>query len=93
MLYIFNKTDQEAVRQFAVISADDDEKSVLFISDAVFLASSARLECFDDLEVDSFYAAKDAVEARAIELSDDVEVVDYKDMVGLLDDYDKIITL
>lgn len=91
MLYIFNKTDQEAIRQFAVLSADDDEKSVLLVSDAVFLAS--RLDCFDDLDVESFYAAKDAIEARSITVSDDVEIVDYKDMAGLLDDYDKIITL
>ena len=93
MLYIFNKTDQEAVNQFAIISADDDEKSVLFISDAVFLASTARLELFQSMDVDSFYAAKDAVEARMVEIDDDVEVVDYKGMAGLLDDYDTIITL
>lgn len=93
MLYILNKTSTEAIEQFSVICAGDDDASVLFIGDAVFLATEANLKRFASLKIDSFYAAKDAVEARAMETDADVELVDYDDMAGLLEDFDKIITL
>lgn len=93
MLYILNKTDEESLRQLAVIGADDDEKSVLFISDAVFRASEANIARFADLDVEKFYAAKDAVEARTMQVAGSVELVDYDDMAELLEDHDKIVTL
>ena len=93
MLYILNKPGQESLRQLAVIGADDDEKAVLLISDGVFLAAGALFKRFAEMEVEDVYAAEDAVEARNIEISDDVEVMDYNDMAALLEEHDKIITL
>ncbi len=93
MLYILNKTSNEAIRQMAVIGSGDDEKAVLLISDAVFLSTEANLKRFADLDVEEFYAAKDAVEARVLEPGDDVEVVDYAGMAELLADYDKVVVL
>lgn len=93
MLYILNKPTQESLRQLAVIGAGDDEKAVLLISDAVFLALPAGLARFAGLEVESFYAAKDAVSARVLEPDDEVELLDYDGMARLLEDYDNIVTL
>lgn len=93
MLYILNKPGEDALRQMAVIGADDDEKAVLLVSDAVFLGTEGNLKRFADMDVEDFYASKDSVEARDIELSDDVELVDYDDMAELMEDHDKIVTL
>lgn len=93
MLYILNKPSDESVRQFAMLSAEDDEKVVLFVTDGVFFSSEAGLQRFADMDVDSFYAAKDAVEARELEPGDDVEVVDYDEMAGLLEDFETVIML
>lgn len=93
MLYILNKPGLESLRQLAIIGADDGEKAVLLISDGVFLASETQVERFGDMGVEDVYAAEDAVEARDIELSSGVEVVDYDDMAGLLEDHDKVVVL
>ena len=93
MLYILNKTSDASIKELAIISSGDDEKLVLFYSEAVFLATEANLKRFADIGVDTFYAAKDAVEMRAMEVADGVEVVDYDDIAGLFEDADKIITL
>lgn len=93
MLYILNKPAQESVRQLSIIGADDDEKAVLLVSDGVFLAVDEAYELFSEMGVDDVYAAEDAVEARTLDVSSDVEVVDYDDMAGLLEEHDKIIVL
>lgn len=93
MLYILNKPGLEALRQLAVIGADDDEKAVLLISDGVFLGNETQLERFESMGVDDVYAAEDAVAARGFELAPDVEVVDYDDMAGLFEEHDKIVML
>lgn len=93
MLYIFNKPSEESIKQFAMLSAEDDEKTVLFVTDGVFLANETNLKRFSDMDVDDFYAAKDAVEAREMEPDSDVEVIDYDKIAGLLEDFETIITL
>lgn len=93
MLYILNKTSEESIKQMAVIGADDDEKNVLLVTDAVFLATEKNLKRFDGLNVENFYAAEDAVEARIMEAAEGVEIVDYDDMAELLEDAEKIIVL
>lgn len=93
MLYIMNKSSEESLRQLAVIAADDDEAAVLLVSDAVFLGTTHNLRRFADMDIEAFHAAQDAAEARAIELDDDVEVLDYNGMAALVEDYDKVITL
>lgn len=93
MLYILNKSARESLRQLSTIGANDDEKAVLLVSDGVFLAMDGAFERFEELGVDDVFAAEDALEARAIEAASDVEVVDYDDMAGLLEEHDKIITL
>jgi sulfur relay protein TusB/DsrH len=93
MLYILNKTSEESLKQLAVISGADDDKSVLFVTDAVFWATEANLKRFASLKVENFYAAKDAVEARVMQAADAVELVDYEDMAELLEDADKVVVL
>lgn len=93
MLYILNKPSGESIRQLAVIGADDDEKSVLFIADAVFLATEGAIRQFEGLGVDSFYAAEDAVEARVVRPDARVELADYDDMAELLEEADKTVML
>ena len=93
MLYILNKTSEESIRQLAIIGAADGGKSVLFVTDAVFLATEANLKRFESLKVEKFYAAKDAVEARVMQAADGVELVDYDDMAELLEDADKVVVL
>lgn len=93
MLYILNKPGLESLRQLAALGADDDEKAVLLVSDGVFLGSAAQVKRLAELGAEDIYAAEDAVEARAIEVDSAVEVVDYDDMAGLLEEHDKIVTL
>ncbi len=93
MLYILNKPGEESIKQLAMVGSGDDEKALLLVTDAVFMATEANLKRFEGLDIDDFYAAKDAVEARVLEVSDDVEVVDYADMADLLADYDKVVIL
>lgn len=93
MLYILNKPGQEAMRQLAVIGGVDDEKAVLLISDGVFLAVDGPYDRFAELGVDEVFAAEDALAARDIAISSEVEVVDYDDMAGLLEEHDKIVVL
>ena len=93
MLYILNKTGAESIKQLAVISADDSGKSVLFVTDGVFWATEANLKRFANLKVESYYAAKDAVEARVVKVAGEVELVDYDEMAELLEDADKVVVL
>lgn len=93
MLYILNKPNEESIRQLAMIGAEDDEKNILFVSDGVFLSSQTNLERFADMDVENFYAARDAVEARLLEPGDDVETMDYEEMAELLEDFETIIML
>lgn len=93
MLYILNKTSEESIKQLDIIGANDDEKSILFVTDAVFLATEHNLKRFDGMNVENFYAAEDAVEARVMEAASEVELVDYDDMAELLEDADKVVVL
>ncbi len=93
MLYILNKTSEEALKQLKIIGADDDAKDVLLVTDAVFLATEANLKRFEGMEVENFYAAEDAVEARVMTAAGNVKIVDYDDMAEMLEDADKIIVL
>ena len=93
MLYILNKACASSLAQLAAIGAGDDEAWVLLVSDAVFLGTDAGLKRFADLDVESFYAARDAVEAREVALSAEVELLDYDAMAELLEDADKVIML
>ena len=93
MLYILNKACASSLAQLEVIGAGDDEAWVLLVSDAVFLGTDAGLKRFADLDVESFYAARDAVETRRVTLSEEVELLDYDGMAELLEDADKIIML
>ena len=93
MLYILNKPCEESLRQLRVIASKDDEAAVLFTGDAVFLASSENLRRFSGMDIDSFNADKEAVEARILEPDDDVELLDFAGMAALVEDYDHVITL
>jgi sulfur relay protein TusB/DsrH len=93
MLYILNKTSEEAIQQLKIIGAEDNGKDVLLVTDAVFLATEANIKRFEGLDVEHFYAAEDAVEARVITPASNVKIVDYDDMAELLEDAEKIIVL
>jgi len=93
MLYILNKPCEESLRQLGVIAARDDEAAVLLTGDAVFLASSENLRRFSDMDIESFNADKEAVEARILEPDDDVELLDFSEMAALIEDFDHVVTL
>lgn len=93
MLYILNKPCASSLAQLTAVGAGDSEAWVLLISDAVFLGTNAGLKRFADLDVEDFYAAADAVNARNVALSGEVELLDYDGMAELLEDADKIIML
>lgn len=93
MLYILNKSSTAAFEQLAVIGTDDTDKIILFVLDAVFLTSEEHIKHLRTLNIDAFYADKEALEARIVGVADDVILVDYDEMTELLEDADKIITL
>lgn len=93
MLYILNKPGLESLRQLALIGSADDEKAVLLVSDAVFLAGAAQVKRLAELGAEDIYAAEDALKARAVKADPSVEIADYGDMAALLEEHDKIVTL
>ena len=93
MLYILNKTTQESVKQLGVLSASDDEKVLLLISDGVFLANEAQIARFDAMGIEEVFAAEDSVKARDFAIAPAVEVVDFDEMAGLFEEHDKVVML
>ncbi len=83
MLFFVNKPEEKVLERIALVGGDED-KALLLVGDAVVLGTAHWEEKFEDMDVEDIYVAKDAVEARNIELSDNCEVVDYAKMVDLL---------
>ncbi|NJB66490.1 tRNA 2-thiouridine synthesizing protein B [Desulfobaculum xiamenense] len=78
-----NKPDVKMLDRVRMIGGDE-EKLLLLVGDAVTFATPFFEERLEELDVDEVFAAKDAVEARNLELSDECSVVDYDEMVDLL---------
>ncbi|GKT22581.1 Sulphur relay, TusB/DsrH like protein [Aduncisulcus paluster] len=83
MLFFVNKPEEKVLERIAFVGGDED-KALLLVGDAVVLGTAHWEEKFEDMDVEDIYVAKDAVDARNIELSDNWEVVDYAGMVDLL---------
>ncbi|WP_419781895.1 DsrH/TusB family sulfur metabolism protein [Maridesulfovibrio sp.] len=83
MLFFVNKPEEKILERIAMVGGDED-KALLLVGDAVVLGSEYWEEKLEGMDVEDIYVAKDAVDARNIELSDNCEVVDYPEMVDLL---------
>ena len=83
MLFFVNKPEEKVLERIAFVGGDED-KALLLVGDAVVLGTAHWEEKLEDMDVEDIYVAKDAVDARNIELSDNCEVVDYAAMVDLL---------
>lgn len=93
MLLLLNKMRAEYAEEIRVLAGDED-KTVLLVGDAVFFGLSGMLSRLEDLGVEEFYAAEDAVKARGLTLAPKVQIVDYPGMAGLiLDDHDQVVAL
>jgi len=83
MLFFVNKPEEGILDRIALIGGDED-KALLLVGDAVTFGTAHWAQKLENLDVADIYAAKSAVDARNIELSDDCEVVDYDEIVDLL---------
>lgn len=92
MLFLINKPQPNIAETIKLLGGDED-KEVLLVGDAVFLANEAGTAKFKAVDVEQVYAAKDALEDRKVEVSDDVEVVDYPGMVDLImEEHDHVVS-
>ena len=93
MLFLLNKTQPDTIRLLKLLGGEE-EKEVLLVEDAVFYATAHMVEKLQTVGVEQVYAAQDAVESRAIELSTDCEVLNYDQMVDLImESDDKLICI
>jgi len=92
MLFFVNKADQRVLEKLKLIGGEE-EKLLLLTGDAVCFAEEAWAETLEDLEVDELFAAKDAVEARKLNVSADCEILDYPQMVDLLFSGEKVVSV
>jgi sulfur relay protein TusB/DsrH len=93
MLFLLNKTQPDTIRLLKLLGGEE-EKEVLLVEDAVFYATAFIVEKLQTAGVERVYAAEDAVESRAIELSTDCEVLNYDQMVDLImESDDKLICI
>lgn len=92
MLFLVNKTDQRVFEKIKWLGGDD-EKLMLLTGDAVCYAEEAWADTLEALDVDELFAAKDAVEARNLKVSDDCELLDYPQIVDLLFSGEKVVSI
>lgn len=93
MLFLVNKTRPDLFDKIRIFGGDDD-KAVLLVGDGAHYALAPFQARFEALDVESVYAAEDALEARGIDPAAGVETVDYDRMVDLiLEDGEKVVAL
>ena len=93
MLFILNKTQSDTPAMLRLLGGDE-EISLLLVGDAAFWASSFMMEKFNGLDIEEVYVAQDAIETRKIDLSHQIEPVDYERMVELiLEEDEKVIMI
>lgn len=92
MLFLLSSPD---VTQFKTVArlAEEDERDLLLINDAVYLASGAGAELLEDQGIDRVYAEKTSVDRRGVSVSDDCQVLDMDAVVDLVVDNKKLINL
>ncbi|WP_319543054.1 DsrH/TusB family sulfur metabolism protein [uncultured Pseudodesulfovibrio sp.] len=83
MLFFVNKPEEGILDRIALIGGDED-KALLLVGDAISFGTAYWEEKLEKMDVEDIYVAKNAVDARNIELSDNCEVVDYDEIVDLL---------
>ena len=93
MLFLLNKTEPNAVELINLLGGDE-EKDVLLIEDAVYYATSFMVQKFKEIGVEQVFAAKESLEERAVDVSEDVEVIDYDEMVPLImEEHEKTLSI
>ena len=93
MLFLLNKTEPNAMELISLLGGDE-EKDVLLVEDAVYYATSFMVKRFKNLGVEQVFAAKESLEERAVDVSEDVEVIDYDEMVPLImEDHEKTLSI
>ena len=93
MLFLLNKTQSDTIRLIKILGGEE-EKEALLVEDAVFYATPFMMERLQASGIERVYAAADAVESRAIELSPECEVVDYDGMVDLImESHDRVVCI
>ncbi|GAU07791.1 DsrH/TusB family sulfur metabolism protein [Desulfoplanes formicivorans] len=83
MLFFVNKPEEGILDRIALIGGDED-KALLLVGDAISFGTEHWENKLEDLDVEDIYVAKNALDARNLELSDNCQVVDYPEMVDLL---------
>ena len=92
MLFIMKTTDSRLL-DLADVLAGDDDKELLLISDAVYLARRPVWEKLAGLKFDAVYAEKKAAEDRDLEIADGCTVLDMPEVVELFVEHRKIVNL
>jgi sulfur relay protein TusB/DsrH len=84
MLFVLIKTRSEVF----------EGKTVLLVGDAAYYAAPFMSARFQEAGVEEIYVARDALEARRLELHPDAQVVDYDEMAALImDEEDKVLCI
>ena len=93
MLLLLNKMRKEYPDEIRTLAGDED-KTVLLVGDAVLYGLPGMIGGLEELGVDEFFAAADAVAVRGLTLDAKVQLVDYPGMAGMiLDDHDQVVAL
>ena len=83
MLFVLNKTRSDTFHLIEILGGKED-KAILLINDAVYYATPFFAERLREVGGQAIYAAKDAVEARAIEISSKAVTMNYDEMATLI---------
>ena len=93
MLFLLNKTADDAAGMIKLLGGDED-KALLLVQDAAYYASGPMLKRFKDAGVEEIFAAEDALAERAVTPDGVVEAVDYGRMVELImEEHDKVVCI
>jgi sulfur relay protein TusB/DsrH len=92
MLFIMKTTDANRLDVVDILAGDDD-KELLLISDAVYLARNPVWEKLAGMKFDAVYAEKKAAEDRGLEIAGGCTVVDMPEVVELFVEHCKVVNL
>ncbi|MHC1713254.1 MAG: hypothetical protein AB9872_13990 [Solidesulfovibrio sp.] len=93
MLFLLNKSRKSCLEELRILGGDED-KSVLLVGDAVYLAMPGMAHTWETLGVEEVFADGDAAASRGVLLDTTVTPLAYDRMAKLImDDHDQVISL
>lgn len=92
MLFLLDKPDTAAL-EAANLLAGDAEKELLLFSDGVYLARGSGTVQLDQLGFDGLYAEAQALQARGVTPGPGVRAIEMTDIVDLVMEHGKVLSL